>query len=373
MRREIGRRRGTRAWLAAAVVAAVLMGAGCSTIGYYVQSVHGHFSMLAAARPIDEVLADPTTDPQLRAKLERARTARRFAVTELGLPDNGSFTTYADLKRPFVVWNVFATPELSLELHQSCFPVVGCLGYRGYFSKDDADAFAATLAGDGLDVNVGGVPAYSTLGWFKDPLLNTFMVQSDAEVARLVFHELAHQVAYARGDTMFNESYATAVETEGVKRWFAVSGDASGAAAYAAQSARRRDFLALLYVTKDRLSAIYQSPTSDDAKRSAKREAFADLQQRYRDLRAQRWGGYAGYDRYFAQPLNNAHLASLAAYTQWVPAFDALLLEQHGDMRAFHERVRALAKMPAPDRLAELARLCPACAAREASDKAARD
>ncbi len=371
---ERARRRRRRS-VALALLAAVVAGfsTGCSTVGYYVQTVHGHFSMLAAAQPIDSVIADPQTPPTLRAKLERARAARRFAVTALGLPDNGAFTSYADLKRPFVVWNVFATPEFSLELHPSCFPVVGCLGYRGYFSKDDAEAYAAGLAREGRDVSVAGVPAYSTLGWFDDPLLNTFMGQSDAEVARLVFHELAHQVAYAKGDTQFNESYATAVETEGVKRWLAAQGGPAEQAAYAAQQARRRDFLALLASTKDRLAAIYASDRNDDDKRSAKRDAFTDLQLRYRALRDGSWNGYAGYDRYFAQSLNNAHLASLAAYTQWVPAFDTLLAQQHGDMPAFHARVKALARMPAPDRLAELALLCPECARQDAAVKSAND
>ncbi len=366
-------KRRTRAWLLALLALTGLgLAGGCSTIGYYAQSMHGHFSMLHEARPIDTLLADPQLDPKLRAKLERVVEIRAYASRELGLPDNRSYTEYADLHRPFVLWNVYAAPELSLELRKSCFPVAGCVGYRGYFDKADADAYAAQLQAEGYDVQVSGVPAYSTLGWFDDPVLNTFIMQPDGEIARLIFHELAHQVVYVKGETTFNESFASTVEAEGVKRWLAAHHDAALTDAYRAYEARRQDFLALLFATKDRLAAVYAGAGDDAAKRAAKREAFAALQRDYQTLKTERWAGYAGYDRYFAQALGNAHLASVAAYTQLVPAFDALLARGGGDLSRLYADVRALAALDREKRMQHLAELCAACVARLQADEQAK-
>lgn len=360
--------------LAAALALGAALAGGCSTIGYYAQSVHGHFSMLHAAQPIADLLADPALDTRLRARLERVVEIRAYASRELGLPDNRSYTEYADLHRPFVLWNVYAAPELSLRLMESCFPVAGCVGYRGFFARADADAFANGLRQEGYDVQVGGVPAYSTLGWFDDPVLNTFVTQPDGELARLIFHELSHQVLYVKGDTTFNESFATAVETEGVRRWLAARADPATTRAYEEHAARRRDFIALLRSTKDRLAAVYASGATDVEKRSAKRAMFENLQRGYAALKSERWHGYAGYDRYFAQALGNAHLASVAAYTQLVPAFDALLAEQGGDLHRFFAQARALARLDKTGRDRELARLCAACVARADADaQAERD
>ena len=348
-----------RSWWLVAVVGAILalaLGAGCSTLEYYAQSIHGHFAMLDAARPIPEVIADPAAAAALKERLERAQQMRVYATSELGLPDNGSYTRYADLKRPYVAWNVFATPELSLELKQWCYPVVGCAGYRGYFDRADAEAAAQALRAEGYDVNVAGVPAYSTLGWFADPLLNTFIGGSEGQLAALLFHELAHQVVFVGGDTTFNESFATAVEREGVKRWLASHGDAAARAAYAEFAQRRAQFLDLLLKYRALLQQNYTSDVSNAIKRERKRELLAALQADYAALK-QSWGGYVGYDRFFAAALTNAHLAAVGAYNDRVPAFDQLLAENGAEFPAFYAAVKRLAELPKDQRDAALEQL----------------
>ncbi len=349
-----------RTWRGALAVSLFAVGLGCglgacSAVGYYSQSIEGHLEVLHAARPIDDWLADPATPEALRARLEKVRSMRRFAATDLGLPDNRSYTTYADLKRPYVVWSVFAAPELSLRLRQWCFPIVGCVAYRGYYAKDDAERFAATLREGGDDVYVGGVPAYSTLGYTTDPVLSTFIGYPEGEVARLIFHELAHQVLYLSGDTTFNESFAVAVEEEGVERWFAAEGGVDGAqaAAYRLSVRRKSDFVALLTRHRAALEAVYARPDDDAAKRVAKRAEFAALQADYQAMKndpASSFAGYIGYDRYFAQALNNANLAAVATYTQRVDAFAKLLAEEDGDLPRFYEAVRHLALLPPAER-----------------------
>jgi predicted aminopeptidase len=345
-----------RRWLPVAAVAllAAAAAAGCSTVGYYAQAVHGHLALLAAARPIPQWLEDPAADEALKQRLARAQEIRAFASRELGLPDNGSYTAYADLKRPAAVWNVFAAPELSLQLKTWCYPVLGCAGYRGYFDRAAAEDYAQQLRAQGYDVNVAPVPAYSTLGWFDDPLLNTFVHAGEGELARLIFHELAHQVAYAKGDTVFNESFATLVERVGVRRWLAAAADEATRAAYAQQQARREDFLRLLLEHKRQLAAVYDSAASDDDKRGRKREIFAALRAEYARIKAERWGGFAGYDRYFAQELGNAHLAAVGAYNDLVPAFAALLRAHGDDLPRFYARVRELARAAPAARMAAL-------------------
>ncbi|MGB2815819.1 MAG: aminopeptidase [Burkholderiaceae bacterium] len=347
------RLRSRRALIAVAAALVVAGFAGCSTAGYYAQSISGHLSMMRSARPIPEVVADPATPEELRKRLLRAQQIRAFASSDLGLPRNTSYTEYADLHRPYVVWNVFATREFSLDLKQWCYPVVGCAGYRGYFDKDAADGAAAALRAEGYEVNVTGVPAYSTLGWLPDPLLNTFIGGSEGQLASMVFHELAHQVVFVGGDTTFNESFATAVEREGVRRWLAVSDDPALRKSYAEFDRRRRDFVDLLLKYRDRLDALYRSGEPDDAKRAGKRRLFAELRAEYAALRAS-WGGFTGYDRYFAQELTNAHLASVGAYNTLVPAFDALLDREGGDFPRFYAEVRRLARLSRSDREAEL-------------------
>ena len=351
--------RQSRRWWIAAAGGMLLVGGlagGCSTLGYYAQSVQGHFAMLEAARPIPDVIADPQAAPPLKQRLERAQQMRSFASAQLGLPDNGSYTRYADLKRPYVVWNVFATPELSLQLKQWCYPVVGCAGYRGYFDKAAADAAADELRAEGYEVNVSGVPAYSTLGWFADPLLNTFVGGTEGQLAGLLFHELAHQVVFVGGDTTFNESFATTVEREGVRRWLDAHGSESSRQAYAEFAQRREQFLQLLLKYRALLQQNYDSTATDAAKRARKRLLFADLQQDYAALR-QGWGGYTGYDRFFAQDLTNAHLAAVGAYNDRVPAFSALLAQHQGDFPAFYAGVKQLAALAPEQRNAALDRL----------------
>ena len=338
-------RASSRVLLAGAIVIATAAVAGCSTLGYYAQSIQGHFAMMRAARPIPDVVADPSIAETLKQQLQRAERIRVFASRELALPENASYRSYADLQRPFVIWNVFATPELSLELKQWCYPVVGCAAYRGYFERDAAERTAAELRSEGFEVSVAGVPAYSTLGWFADPLLNTFIGGTEGQLAGLIFHELAHQVVYVSGDTTFNESFATAVEREGVRRWLAQNGDEASRQAYAEFAQRRHEFLNLLLRSRALLFENYRSKESDQAKRRRKQELFTALKDDYARLRAS-WNGFAGYDRFFAQDLTNAHLASIGAYNDLVPAFDALLAQTGGDFSRFYEEVRRLADMP---------------------------
>ena len=345
-----------------AALAALTLCSGCSSLGYYAQSASGHVDLMRRARPIDDWLADPVTAPALRERLALAKELRRFAVSALGLPDNASYTRYADLGRDAAVWNVVAAPALSLELHRWCYPVLGCVGYRGYFRRSDTDAEAATLRAQGLDVLVYGVPAYSTLGWSNwvggDPLLNTFVRGSEAGLARLVFHELAHQVAYAEGDTEFNESYATAVETLGLARWREAHAAPEGstgdvAAAEAGAQRRRADFRALTQRTRVRLQALYADPGDAAAALARKAETLAGMRAEHAALKAGPWQGSTAYDDWFANA-NNASFAILAAYDGLVPDFERLFRAQGSDFRRFHAEVRRLADLPAAERRATL-------------------
>ncbi len=323
-------------------VAAAAIG-GCAQLGYFMQAAQGQLSLMAQARPIDDWLADPSVADKLKVQLSRVKEIRRFAAAELRLPDNGTFTSYADLQRPYVLWNVVATPALSLKAKQWCFPIAGCVNYRGYYSKEEAQAYAAELRSQNYDVQVSGVPAYSTLGWFNDPVLSTFVKYPEAELARLMFHELAHQIAYAPGDSRFNESFAVAVEEFGVERWISRHGDENMRSAYRAHATRKQDFVALLLKTREMLSANYASTADERVKITRKAEIFQALQEEYQGLK-QRWGGYAGYDRWFAEPLNNAHLALVATYHDLVPGFRALM-ESEKDLDKFYATVRSLSAL----------------------------
>ncbi|WP_338768062.1 aminopeptidase [Massilia sp. METH4] len=354
--RKIARLKIRARYLLAGLSCAALL-AGCAQVKYYFQAAQGQYSLWSDSRPIDDWLGDPNTEPKLRARLEKAVTIRKFAVRELGLPDNSSYKQYAALNRPFVLWNVVATPELSLRSIQWCFPIAGCVAYRGYYSKEDAMAYAEELRQEGDDVQVGGVPAYSTLGWFSDPLLSTFINYSDAELARMVFHELAHQVVYIPGDSRFNEAFASAVEEAGVDRWLELYGNEAMREAYARYSMRRKDFLALLVKHRQMLSDLYASKASVKKKREGKARIFASLHKEYEVLKAS-WGGYAGYDRFFAEKLTNAHLAAVATYNDLLPGFKALLAQEKTFPR-FYAAVQRMSNLPSverAERLAELAR-----------------
>lgn len=346
----------SKKWRVIAAVSLVSLVAGCGQLSYYLQAAQGQLSLLSAARPIDSWLADPSADGKLKQKLSRVKEIRRFAAEELGLPDNASYTRYADLGRPYVLWNVVATPELALEPIEWCFPVAGCVNYRGYYNKAEAQAFADNLRRKGYDVQIDGVPAYSTLGWFDDPVLSTFINYSDGEMARLVFHELAHQVAYAKNDSQFNESFAVAVEEEGLERWVAKYGDTATRDNYANRVKRKGDFVALLLKHRGALEENYASDISDAEKRQRKQEIFQSLKDEYESIKAQRWNGYKGYDRWFSEPLSNAHLASVATYNDFVPGFRALL-DKEGDIPAFFRAVRELTALPKEARHQRLADL----------------
>ena len=327
----------------------------CATIDYYAQAVSGQLALLHRARPIAERLEEPALPQGLKRRLERVLVIRDFASRELGLPDNGSYRAYADLDRPFVVWNVFAAPEFSLQPEQSCFPVAGCVTYRGWFAQADAERHAGALRERGFDVYVGGVPAYSTLGWFNDPVLNTFVNYPETELARLLFHELAHQQFYLGGDTRFNESFAVAVEHEGVQRWLRREGTPGQLQQYESFQSRRREFIALVLAYRTRLESLYRQNIAVADMRRRKAETLAAMRADYEALKASpAWGGFAGYDRFFTQNPNNAQLASVAVYSELVPGFQALLQGQGGDLPKFYKAVRDLAGLPKTERDARL-------------------
>jgi predicted aminopeptidase len=341
-----------------AIAGVLVLTAGCNGVGYYFQSVNGQLDMWSRERPVAEVIDDPGTDEALRQKLVRATKIRDFASRELKLPDNASYRTYADLGRPYAVWNVFAAPEFSIVPVQWCFPVAGCVAYRGYFDQSAAERFSAAVAAEGRDIYVADVPAYSTLGYFADPLLNTFIRYPDVEVARLVFHELAHQVAYAPDDTVFNESFATAVEEEGVKRWLASTGDEAARAEYERRQRGRDEFKRIVERARQRLKALYESALAPEAMRERKAAIFEQMVAEYRTYR-DGGGASPGYDRWFAQRPNNAQVASVAIYTQLVPAFQSLLASEGGDLARFYARVKALAALPKEERTEALRKVLP--------------
>lgn len=336
-----------------AVGTALIALGSCQTMGYYAQALGGQMQVWRATRPIERWVRDESVERSLRHRLERVAEIREYASRELALPDNRSFRGYADLHRPYVLWNVFAAQEFSLDPVTWCFPFAGCVAYRGYFSEQGARRFAARLRDKGFDVFVGGVPAYSTLGWFSDPVLNTFVHYPETELARLIFHELAHQVVYVRDDTVFNESFATAVELEGVRRWLARQGSPERLRAFEQAQERKQQFLALVARTRAELRSVYAADRPKEDKRAAKAAVFAAMREAYAALRRE-WGGFPGYDRWFEEPLDNAKLASVAAYNDLVPAFQGLIAQANGDLGVFYAEVRKLARLPKARRLARL-------------------
>ena len=366
-------------WTAVLLCAAL---SGCADLRYYWQSVRGHTELMGAAAPLQDWLARPDLPAPLRARLELAQRARAFAVSELALPDNASYQRYAALGRPAAVWNVVAAPADALAPHQWCFVVVGCISYRGYFAKADAQAEAAQLAAQGLEVYVYGVPAYSTLGYLNwlggDPLLSTFVGWPEGEFVRLLFHELAHQVVYAKNDTAFNESFATAVERVGSARWLATQATPAAQQAFVTDQARRQAFRALTQATRTKLEEVYASNQAQSldapALAAMKKEVMSDFRVRYALLR-QQWQAQAqaapptqvaamaptqlaAYDRWVAEA-NNASFAAQATYDHWVPAFEALFARQGSDWRRFYDAVQALADLPQSHREERLRALQP--------------
>ncbi len=337
-------------------LAATLLVTACSNVSYYSQSIRGQLDLLNKRRPITEVAADPGTPEPTREKLLEVLKIRDFATRELALPDNDSYRVYADLQRPYAVWNVFATPEFSLQPDQWCFLVVGCLAYRGYFDQRDAREFAARLEAEGKDVYVAGIRAYSTLGWFDDPILNTFLDLPRYRLAGVVFHELAHQQLYIDDDSAFNEGFAMAVQYAGVRRFLQREGTAAEREAYAEQLQRQADFLALVANTREQLQQLYASDADTATRRVRKERIFDTMRVRFGELR-ERWGGYRGYDVWFGERLNNAKLSAVATYQRLVPAFEVLLTKSGGDFAAFYAAARRIGELPPAQRTERLAAL----------------
>jgi predicted aminopeptidase len=351
------RRSGSR-WLAATVVVSLLSlslaVASCGSVGYYGRSIRGQMSLISKRRAIEKIVADGDTDAALRERLDLVLEIRCFASSDLGLPDNKSYRSYADLERPYAVWNVVATPELSVTPLQWCFPVAGCVSYRGYFSEVGAGKYAQKLRQEGHDVSVAGVSAYSTLGWFADPVLSTFVSWPEDQLAGLLFHELTHQRVYVKGETVFNESLATVVELEGLRRWLESrhKGEelAQRLSADRERQLRAEQFTDLVLGLRERLESLYASALTDEVKLRRKAELIAAAKTEYAHLRDASWNGYQGYDAWFDRDLNNAHLASVGTYRDLVLPLRARLEEANGDLSRFFDDMDLLAEMKPAER-----------------------
>lgn len=328
---------------------------GCQSVAYYSQAVQGHFGLMSKRRPIEQLLAGDAITPELRRQLEAIQRIRMFARTDLGLPVGHQYGSYVELGRSYPVWSVMAAPELSLQPRTWCYWFVGCLSYRGYFSEEKAQRLATQLEQDGWEVYLSGIPAYSTLGWFRDPVLSSFVYQPEAELAELVFHELTHQVLFVPGDTVFNESLAVAVADEGLRRYSDRYPQDLERVRLARE--RRKDFVALVLSFRKRLQAVFDQDIPDDAKREQKAAIYAELKAAYAGQK-QQWGGYAGYDSWFAD-INNARLNTIGTYYDLVPAF-SLLLSKHGnDLAGFFAECRKLARLKQAERYRYLNSLLP--------------
>ena len=326
----------------------------CSTIDYYWQAIHGHTTILSQEKPIKDVLANPALNPELRHTLEGMQEARDFATRELALPDNDSYRQYANIERDYVIWNVIATDEFSVAPQQWCFPFAGCVSYRGFFDQAEAQAFANKLQAQGKDVYVAGARAYSTLGWFDDPLLSTMLYRDEAMRVGVLFHELAHQQLYVQNDTAFNEAFATAVAQEGVRRWFRYKGNMAAYEAYLQRNRQRAEFNNLLQQARDHLKQLYNNAQDTEKLRKQKQAVFKQLHEDYAQLKKQQWNNDNRYDAWMAQPLNNAHLALVATYHELVPAFQNQLARVQYDLPAFYQQMEQLAKLPKAERYNQL-------------------
>ena len=326
---------------------------GCSP-GYLLQAARGQWQLLRARQPISALIDAPDTDAALRSRLQLVRDARDFASTELGLPDNQSYRSFAALGRPYVVWNVVAAPEFAVTPLHWCFPIAGCVAYRGYYSQGAARGEAALLKQQGMDVSIGGVEAYSTLGWFNDPIMSSMLSWGDERLATLIFHELAHQRFYVKDDTEFNESFATFVEQEGTRQWRV----ARGLAPIGSAALQQRDqFTRLVLDTRKRLETLYAQPLAADAMRRAKAAEFERLRSEYRQVRDSQWGGDKRYDAWVNQPMNNARLLPFGLYDQWVPAFAALFRQEGENWLKFYAAVERMGQLPVAQRKAALRQL----------------
>lgn len=329
----------------------ILLLNGCSSLSYYGQLASGQLQLLRAREPVAKVIADPARDARLRTHLAQSQKARAFASEHLHLPDNQSYRLYADIGRPFVVWNVFATSEFSLSPQNHCFPIAGCVAYRGYYSQSAARGEAAIQRLQGMDVSIGGVEAYSTLGWFNDPILNSMMGWGDERLATLIFHELAHQRLYVKDDTEFNESFATFVEQEGTRQWRAFRGLPPENDSKLKQ---RDQFIQLILDTRSRLEKLYAQPLAAAQMRERKAAEFERFRHDYRTMRDSQWAGDKRYDAWVNAPLNNARLLPFGLYDQWVPAFAALFRQVDGDWLRFYTEVEKLGGLPVVERKSAL-------------------
>ncbi len=329
------------------IVFAVLT--SCESVSYYGKIISGQMTILNKRQPIKKLLDEPLTPKRLKTQLRHVLEIRKFAKNKLGLPVKNQYLNFADLKRPFAVWNVFAVPEFSLTPKQWCHPVIGCASYRGYFSRNDAYNYADRVAEQGYDVFISGVVAYSTLGWFDDPVLNTFIYRKDYKLAALIFHELAHHLIYVANDTAFNESFATLVEQEGLRRWLSQSGNPETFRKYETDYHRHRQFIQLITKYRRQLELLYTANLSPADKRRDKALIFDELRSEFKRIKEQ-WQGYSGYDSWFKHPLNNAQLASVSIYNDLVPAFAAILQGSGNDLELFYRTCQHLAKQPKEER-----------------------
>ena len=359
---EFSARRGV--FMAVLCAGMVLSQTGCEAPRYYGQAIRGHCRILFQQNPIDEILESSKASPEIKSRLRQVLELRQFAEDDMGLEAGKHYLQYAELRSPYVVWNVFAAPEFSLDAKRWWYPVVGRLSYRGYFNEAMARHCEEDLRDQGMDVFVGGVDAYSTLGWFKDPVLDTFLDRDELSLADLIFHELAHQKLFLKGDTDFNEAFATAVAREGVRRWLRAQGKEKDAADYEILVARQDAFLGLIMRTRKRLEGMYREVGGEDLRdiserrreemRRRKAELFAELEANYETLKAS-WNGGVHFDRWFDWPVNNARLNAESTYHQWVPAFENLLTGVNRDLPEFFKQVQALGKLPEEQRQATLA------------------
>lgn len=353
--------------LRALVLSLVTVITGCESLSYYSQAIAGQWALLSQRQAIESLVASEATNPTLKTNLLKITAIRDFASEALQLPANQSYRYYVDLQREHVVWNVVAAEEFSVEPRHWCFPVAGCVSYRGYFDHQQARQYASGLQQQGYDIYVGGVAAYSTLGWFADPVLNTFLQHDDIRMAGLVFHELAHQVVYVPGDTAFNESFARAVELAGVQRWLrhhslsipvALAADVDQSMhAYQQRQAMQEDFIVTALQLREQLHESYQQPLSVAGMRVAKKQRLQQFISEDYQAFKQRWANTTIYDEWVGSDLNNAKLASLANYHRWVPAFQRLLNQSQGDFAGFYQRVTELAELDNEQRQTVLQRL----------------
>lgn len=335
---------GLRLLVIACVLGSLGFSHSCST-GYYGHQITGHLSLMSNTHEIPSVLNRQNLDGNVRRQLITALEIRTFASEEMALPENASYTSYVDLEREYVSWVVTAAPEFSLDKRDWCFPVAGCVSYRGYYDEARAHRYADRLARQGYDVDVSGITAYSTLGWFDDPIFSPMLRGGEPRLAEEMFHELAHQELYVPGAPSFNEAYASFVGEQGTKRWLSDRGDEEALRTWLSTLRRRAGFDALLARTREELRAIYDREVSEAVKQDQKQAAFNRLKERFRELRRHH-PEFRVYSTWFEGSLNNASIGHNATYRKWVPAFRVLFEEQNRNFRRFHQEVARLADLP---------------------------